>query len=479
MDLCRITLCEAKNLLERKEISVEDLFKAFIERIDRIDSQLGAYITVCGEEIHKLRDLPKGRLYGLPIAIKDNICTRGIRTTCASKILENFIPPYDATVVEKLKAEGAIILGKTNMDEFAMGSSTENSGFFITRNPWDLDRVPGGSSGGSACAVSADMCLASLGSDTGGSIRQPASFCGVVGLKPTYGRVSRYGLIAFASSLDQIGPITKDVKDCALLFSVIAGFDPMDSTSSSEPVVDFTEFVGMDVKGLRIGVPVEYFAQGVDEEVKEAILDTVRRLEGVGVYAEEVSLPHTEYAIADYYIIASAEASSNLSRYDGVKYGYRSKDYESLFDMYAKTRTKGFGREVKRRILMGTFCLASGYYEAYYLRASRVRALIRRDFEKVFEKVDLVVCPTSPTTAFKIGERIEDPLTMYMSDVLTVPASLAGLPAINVPVAIDGKGLPIGLQIIAPPFREDLIFRLAKAVEDTVDFKRKEVPFGI
>lgn len=479
MDLCRLTLCEAKNLLERKEISVEDLFKAFIERIDRIDSQLGAYITVCGEEIHKLRDLPKGRLYGLPIAIKDNICTRGIRTTCASKILENFIPPYDATVVEKLKAEGAIILGKTNMDEFAMGSSTENSGFFITRNPWDLDRVPGGSSGGSACAVSADMCLASLGSDTGGSIRQPASFCGVVGLKPTYGRVSRYGLIAFASSLDQIGPITKDVKDCALLFSVIAGFDPMDSTSSSEPVVDFTEFVGMDVKGLRIGVPVEYFAQGVDEEVKEAILDTVRRLEGVGVYAEEVSLPHTEYAIADYYIIASAEASSNLSRYDGVKYGYRSKDYESLFDMYAKTRTKGFGREVKRRILMGTFCLASGYYEAYYLRASRVRALIRRDFEKVFEKVDLVVCPTSPTTAFKIGERIEDPLTMYMSDVLTVPASLAGLPAINVPVAIDGKGLPIGLQIIAPPFREDLIFRLAKAVEDTVDFKRKEVPFGI
>lgn len=477
MDLCRLTLVEAKRLVDKKEVSIEELFEAFLNRIEKVDPLINSYITVCDKPVFKAGE--GGRLLGLPIAIKDNICTSGIRTTCASRILENFVPPYDATVVKRLKEEGAVVIGKTNMDEFAMGSSTENSAFFKTKNPWDLERVPGGSSGGSAASVSADLCLAALGSDTGGSIRQPAGFCGVVGLKPTYGRVSRFGLVAFASSLDQIGPITKNVEDCAYLFSIISFFDPLDSTSHKLEEEDFTRYIGMDVKGLKVGIPKEYFELGVDREVKEAVLDAIKRLSGEGVEVVEVSLPHTEYAIATYYVIASSEASSNLSRYDGVKYGYRAIDYRDLEDMYVKTRTIGFGLEVKRRILMGTFSLASGYYDAYFLRASKVRALIKKDFDDVFSKVDVLITPTSPTTAFKFGERMDDPLTMYMSDVLTVPVSLAGIPAINIPCALDSKGLPIGLQIIAPGFREDLLFRVGYVLERIVPFERKEVPVGV
>ncbi|MGB9807068.1 MAG: Asp-tRNA(Asn)/Glu-tRNA(Gln) amidotransferase subunit GatA [Thermosulfidibacteraceae bacterium] len=478
MELHRLTILEARNLLEKGEISPSELFGAFLARIEKVDPLIKAYITICEKEIEDIVE-KRGKLYGIPIAVKDNICTRSIRTTCGSRILENFIPPYDATVISKLKKEGAVIIGKTNMDEFAMGSSTENSAFFATRNPWDLERVPGGSSGGSAASVAADLCVASLGSDTGGSIRQPASFCGVVGLKPTYGRVSRFGLVAFASSLDQIGPITKDVADCAYLFSIISGFDPLDSTSYPIESEDFTKYLGRGVKNLRVGIPEEYFALGVDREVKEVVLRAVELLSGEGVEVLEVKLPHTEYAIATYYIIASAEASSNLERYDGVKYGFRVGDYRNLDDMYVKTRTFGFGKEVKRRIMMGTFSLATGYYDAYFLRASKIRALIKRDFDEAFRKVDVIITPTAPTTAFKLGEKLEDPLTMYMSDVLTVPSSLAGLPAMNLPCGLDSNNLPVGLQIIAPLFREDLLFTVGYVLESLVPFERKEVPLGV
>lgn len=404
-----------------------------------------------------------GVLAGVPVAVKDNICIKGMRTTCASKILENFVSPYDATVVEKLKAADAVFLGKTNLDEFAMGSSTENSYFGPTRNPHDPERVPGGSSGGSAAALAAGEAVLALGSDTGGSIRQPASFCGVVGLKPTYGRVSRYGLVAFASSLDQIGPMAKNVKDTALLLNVISGYDPKDSTSAPVEVPDFTKALDEGIEGIRIGLPREYFAEGLEDEVREKVLEAVDILEGEGAEVVEVSLPHTKYAIATYYIVAPAEASSNLARYDGVKYGFRA-DGRDLYEMYCNTRSQGFGEEVKRRIMLGTYTLSAGYYEAYYLKALKVRTLIKQDFEEVFETCDLLATPTSPTVAFRLGEKVADPLTMYLSDVYTVSVNLAGLPGISVPCG-SSDGLPVGLQLIGRPFDEETLLRVAYVVE--------------
>ena len=404
-----------------------------------------------------------GVLAGVPVAVKDNICIKGMRTTCASKILENFVSPYDATVVEKLKAADAVFLGKTNLDEFAMGSSTENSYFGPTRNPHDPERVPGGSSGGSAAALAAGEAVLALGSDTGGSIRQPASFCGVVGLKPTYGRVSRYGLVAFASSLDQIGPMAKNVKDTALLLNVISGYDPRDSTSAPVEVPDFTKALDEGIEGIRIGLPREYFAEGLEDEVREKVLEAVDILKGEGAEVVEVSLPHTKYAIATYYIVAPAEASSNLARYDGVKYGFRAEGRD-LYQMYCNTRSQGFGEEVKRRIMLGTYTLSAGYYEAYYLKALKVRTLIKQDFEEAFETCDLLATPTSPTVAFRLGEKVADPLTMYLSDVYTVSVNLAGLPGISVPCG-SSDGLPVGLQLIGRPFDEETLLRVAHVVE--------------
>ncbi len=476
MELTSLTLLEAKRLVERGEVSPGELVEAFLSRIEEFDPKVRSYITVVEDAKDEASSDKKGKLAYMPIAVKDNICTKGVRTTCASKMLENFVPPYDATVVERMKGEGYILLGKTNLDEFAMGSSTENSAFFVTRNPWDLERVPGGSSGGSAAAVAADLCVAALGSDTGGSIRQPASFCGVVGLKPTYGRVSRYGLVAFASSLDQIGPITKTVEDAAYLLSVISGKDPMDSTSAPVEVEDYLGRLSESVRGLRVALPEEYFSEGIESDVRERVLEAVRLLEGEGAAVEEVSLPHTEYAVATYYIIAPAEASSNLARYDGVKYGFRASDYGGLIDMYFKTRSQGFGAEVKRRIMLGTYSLASGYYDAYYLRAKKVRTLIKRDFERVFERFDVVITPTSPTTAFRIGERVSDPLTMYLSDVFTISANLAGIPAISIPCGLDSKGLPVGLQIMAKSFNESLLLAVAYRLQELIGFRKKHRP---
>ena len=411
-------------------------------------------------------------LEGIPISIKDNICTKGIPTTCASKILENFIPPYDATVIERLKNAGAIIIGKTNMDEFAFGSSTENSAFGPTKNPYDYLRVPGGSSGGSAASVGADLCFASLGSDTGGSIRQPACFCGVVGMKPTYGRVSRYGLIAFASSLDQIGPITKNVKDNALLLKIISGRDIFDSTSIDIKVPDYLKFLEGDLKDMKIGIPKEYFVEGIDKEIKNKIFEILKIMENLGANIEEISLPHTSYGIATYYIIATAEASSNLARFDGVKYGYRSKNYKNLIEMYMKTRGEGFGNEVKRRIILGTYVLSRGYYEAYYLKAQKVRTLIKNDFEEAFKKVDIIITPTTPELPFKLGEKKDDPLKMYLSDIFTVNVNLSGLCALNLPVGFSSSNLPIGIQIIGSYFKEEIILKVAKKIEDEI--KRRQ-----
>jgi aspartyl-tRNA(Asn)/glutamyl-tRNA(Gln) amidotransferase subunit A len=404
------------------------------------------------------------------------ICTEGIRTTCGSKILHNFVPPYDATVIERLKAAGAIVLGKTNMDEFAMGSSTEHSASGPTHNPWDLRAIPGGSSGGSAAAVAADECAAALGSDTGGSVRQPAACCGIVGLKPTYGRVSRYGLVAFASSLDQIGPMTKDVRDAALIMNVIGGHDPRDSTSADMPLPDFTRALTGTANGLRLGMPREYFAAGLDNEVERAVNEAVQVLEGVGATTAEVTLPHSEYGVAAYYILAPSEASSNLARYDGVKYGYRTPHWSNLRDMYMHTRDEGFGAEVKRRIMLGTYALSAGYYEAYYRKAQQVRTLIRRDFEEAFRHVDVIVAPTMPTPAFKIGEKTDDPLQMYLSDVFTVPVNLAGIPGISMPCGFNPAGLPIGLQLIGRPFDEETILRVAHAFEQHTDHHRRKPP---
>ena len=401
------------------------------------------------------------------------MCTEGIRTTCASKILDNFIPPYESTVTQKLKQQGYILLGKTNLDEFAMGSTNENSGFFVTDNPWDLERVPGGSSGGSAAAVSADECIAALGSDTGGSIRLPAALCGVVGFKPTYGRVSRYGLVAFASSLDQIGPVTKNVRDSAILTTIISGNDPLDSTSGTLSVPDYTAVLGQDIKGMKIGIPKEYFIEGMDKEVEKSIKNAIEKLESLGAIPVEISLPHTGYAVAAYYILATSEASSNLARYDGVKYGFRFEG-KDLLDMYMKTRAKGFGEEVKRRIILGTYALSSGYYEAYYRKAQQVRTLIKRDFDKAFETVDVIVTPTSPTPAFKIGEKTEDPLQMYLTDIFTISINLSGMPGISVPCGFTSKNLPIGLQIIGKHFDEESIFKISFAYEQATEWHKRK-----
>lgn len=415
----------------------------------------------------------QGKLGGVPVLIKDNICVKGEPTTCSSRMLKDFRPPYDATVIRKLRSEGAVLIGKANMDEFAFGSSCETSCYGPTRNPWDLERIPGGSSGGAAAAVAADETVMSLGSDTGGSIRQPAALCGVVGLKPTYGRVSRYGLIAFASSLDQIGPITKDVHDAALLLGVIAGYDELDSTSVDVPVPDYTGSLVKDVAGLRIGVPKEYFVEGIDPDVENSIRSAILRLKELGATIVDISLPHTEYAVSTYYIIGPAEASSNLARFDGVHYGFRSDGSRDMIDMYVRSRSDGFGSEAKRRILLGTYCLSAGYYDAYYLKALKVRTKIKEDFEKAFTGCDIIATPTSPTPAFKIGEKKDDPLAMYLSDIFTIPANLAGIPAISIPCGFSASGLPIGLQMMARPFGEETIFRTAYTFEQNTDFHKK------
>ncbi|MBI5049351.1 MAG: Asp-tRNA(Asn)/Glu-tRNA(Gln) amidotransferase subunit GatA [Nitrospirae bacterium] len=483
MELFDLTISEAQAAIEKGEITPTGLTRAVFKRIEAVEGRIKAYVTLNGEHAlmqakeaeHRREKGDRTMLLGIPVAVKDNMCTEGIRTTCSSKILENFIPPYESTVTGKLKEQGYILTGKTNLDEFAMGSSTENSGFFVTRNPWDVERVPGGSSGGSAAAVAAGECIAALGSDTGGSIRQPAALCGVVGLKPTYGRVSRYGLIAFASSLDQIGPITKNVRDSAILMNVISGHDKYDSTSAPLPVPDFTSVLGQDIKGMKIGIPREYFIEGMDKEIEVCVKNAIKTFESLGAITQEISLPHTGYAVAVYYILATSEASSNLARYDGVKYGYRAKG-KDLMDMYMKTRAEGFGAEVKRRIILGTYALSSGYYEAYYKKAQQVRTLIKQDFERAFETVDAIVTPTSPTPAFKAGEKTADPLQMYLSDIFTISVNLAGVPGISIPCGFTSDNLPVGLQIIGRHFDEETILKIAYAYEqDTEWHKRKPV----
>lgn len=468
MELCKLTAHELIKKIKSKETTPQDILSSLNKRIKEVEPKVKSLVRFNNSVSTSLAQNQEGTLKGLPITIKDNICTEGFNTECCSKILKGFKPPYDATVISKLKKAGALILDtKTNMDEFAFGSSTENSHFGPTHNPWNLECVPGGSSGGSAATVAADEAIWALGSDTGGSIRQPASFCGVVGMKPTYGRVSRYGLIAFASSLDQIGPITKDVEDSALLLNAISGYDPMDSTSADSEVPDYTKSLGKDVKDLKIGIPREYLVEGMDPEVKTVLEETLNKLESLGAKYEFVSLPHTEYAVPVYYIIATAEASSNLARFDGVQYGYRAKNTKNLIDMYKKTRGEGFGDEAKRRIMLGTFALSHGYYDAYYLRALKVRTLIKNDFDNVFKDFDCIVTPTSPTPAFRIGERTEDPLKMYLSDIYTISANLAGIPGISVPCGFTKTGLPVGLQILAKPFAEETIIRVAHAYEQS------------
>lgn len=467
-----MTIMQIRELLRKREIRSVELTNYFLERIAQYDGEISSYLRVTGEHAlktakeadEKIAGGGTGQLLGIPLGIKDIYCTKGIETTCASQILRGFIPPYDATVIRRLKDEGYVHLGRLNMDEFAMGSSTENSSFQTTKNPWDLSRIPGGSSGGSAAATAAGLCIASIGTDTGGSIRQPASLCGVVGMKPTYGRVSRYGLVAFASSLDQIGPITRNVSDCAVMMNVIAGHDPMDSTSIPQPAPDYTASLGKDIKGLKIGIPKEYFRDGMEADVKKEMDASIALFERQGASVVDISLPHTEYAVATYYIICTAEASSNLARYDGVKYGLREPG-KDIIDMYKKTRFKGFGKEVKRRIILGTYVLSSGYYDAYYRKASKVRTLIRKDFDDAFRTCDIIVTPVSPTTAFRIGEKMEDPLAMYLSDIFTIPVNLAGLPGMSVPCGLDNKGLPIGLQIIGKPLDEALMIQAAYVFE--------------
>ena len=458
--------------------------RAYLDRIAAVDPSVRAYITVTPEralaaaaaaDARWRAGRPLSPIDGVPIAVKDLLCTKGVRTTCGSRILEHFVPPYDATVIERLEAAGAVLLGKTNMDEFAMGSSTEHSAFFATRNPWDLARVPGGSSGGSGAAVAADLAAAALGSDTGGSIRQPAAFTGTVGLKPTYGRVSRYGLVAFASSLDQIGPFAKDVIDAALVLRVIAGRDPLDSTSADVPAPDFVAELGRPIEGLRLGVPQEYFVEGMDPEVEASVREAIEVLKRLGGRAEPISLPTTDYALAAYYLIAPAEASSNLARYDGVKYGSRAAGARDVIDMYSKTRAEGFGPEVKRRIMLGTYALSAGYHEAYYGKAQKVRTLVRRDFDAAFARVDVIVAPTTPNLPFKLGEK-EDPLAMYLNDLFTIPVNLAGLPGLSVRCGFSLAGLPIGLQFIGRPFDEATLLRAAHAYEQATRWQARRPP---
>ncbi|WAC06860.1 MAG: Asp-tRNA(Asn)/Glu-tRNA(Gln) amidotransferase subunit GatA [Thermodesulfobacteriota bacterium] len=485
MDLSTLTIHEAHERLKNRDFSAGELTQTLLKRIEEVEPKVKAYIIVTSEKALKEAEqadmiIAAGKiapLTGIPLAIKDVLCTEGITTTCGSKILSNFVPVYDATVVRNLKRAGAITLGKANMDEFAMGSSTENSSFGHSHNPWDLSAIPGGSSGGSAAAVAADECIASLGTDTGGSIRQPASCCGVVGLKPTYGRVSRFGLIAFGSSLDQVGPLTKDVRDAALLMNVLAGYDPQDSTSVNKEVPDYTTFLKPDLKEITIGVAREYFIEGIDPEVEKAVREALNVLQSLGAKTVDIALPHTEYALPVYYLIAPAEASSNLARYDGVKYGFRTEKDENLTAMYKKTRSEGFGAEVKRRIMLGTYALSAGYYDAYYGKASQVRTLIRRDFEEAFKKCDVIVTPTTPTPAFKIGEKVDDPLQMYLSDIFTIPANLAGNPGISVPCGLTGNGLPIGLQVISGPFEEGKVLQTAFAYEQNTEWHVKKPKF--
>lgn len=481
MSLFDYTLSEIHNKLHAKELSVSDLVDQAYDSIRKHDGKIGAYITLNEEgarsEAKRLDDKlasgeERGLLFGLPAGIKDNIVTDGLRTTCASQFLSNFQPVYDATVMKKLKQADVVTIGKLNMDEFAMGGSNENSSFHPVRNPWNQERVPGGSSGGSAAAVAAGEAFFTLGSDTGGSIRQPASYCGVVGLKPTYGLVSRFGLVAFASSLDQIGPLTKNVEDSAYVLQAIAGYDPMDSTSAKVDIPDYLSALNGDVSGLRIAVPKEYLGEGVAPEVKETVMNALKVLEGMGAVWEEVSLPHTEYAVAAYYLLASSEASSNLARFDGVRYGQRVDKGGNLLDLYHESRSQGFGSEVKRRIMLGTYALSSGYYDAYYLKAQKARTLIKQDFDQVFEQYDVIIGPTAPTPAFKLGSQVDDPLTMYLNDILTIPVSLAGVPAISVPCGF-ADGMPVGLQIIGKAFDERTVLRVAHAYEQNTDHHKQ------
>ena len=484
MSLHKLTLCELQRKFTAGEVSAKEIARAYFLRIGQVEPKVKAYVTTQKEQAMvqaaAIDDSLKGwrktqPMMAMPLAIKDNLCTEGVTTTCSSRMLQNFVPPYDATVIAKLRAQGYLLLGKTNLDEFAMGSSTENSAFGPSRNPWNLQCVPGGSSGGSAAAVAADECVAALGSDTGGSIRQPAAFCGVVGLKPTYGRVSRYGLVAFASSLDQIGPITKDVPDAAFLLGAIAGHDPMDSTSAAVPVPDYMKALKKkDLKKLKVGVPMEFFAEGLDPDVEQAVRAAIEELKSLGGEIKEIQLPRTDAAVAVYYVIATAEASSNLARYDGVKFGLRAKETKDLLDLYMKTRQEGFGPEVKRRIMLGTYALSSGYYEAYYAKAQAVRTLICQDFSAAFKEVDLIVTPVTPTPAFKLGEKSEDPLQMYLSDIYTISVNLAGVPAMSLPCGFSKGGLPIGLQLIGRAFEEETLLRAAHAYEQSTQWHAKK-----
>ena len=480
MEIIELTVHELKEKLAKKELTVQEVTKAYVDRINDKEKDVGAFVTtLCDEALEEAKSIQekidageiKGELAGIPIGIKDNMCTKGIKTTCSSKMLENFVSPYDATVVEKLKEQHMIDLGKLNMDEFAMGASTEYSAFHVTRNPWNLNTVPGGSSGGSAAAVAANLVPWALGSDTGGSIRQPAAFCGVVGLKPTYGLVSRYGLVAFASSLDQIGPITKDVEDAAMLLNVIAGHDERDTTSENREKIDYTKCLKNDVKGLKIGVPKEFFGEGINEEVKVKLKEAIEKYKEMGAEVEEFSLDIANYALATYYIIACAEASSNLGRFDGIRYGYRTENFTNLKEIYKNSRSEGFGDEVKRRIILGTYVLSSGYYDAYYKKAQQVRTLVRKEFDKAFEKYDVLLTPTSPTVAFEIGTRSSNPLEMYLADICTVSINIAGLPGISVPCGVDSNGMPVGMQLIGNRFDEEKILNAAYTYEQATKFR--------
>lgn len=482
MNIKNITIKETAALIKDKKISPVELTKAFLERIETVDKDLNTYITVLSDQALKTAESAEneimkgnylGPLHGVPIGLKDIFVMKDVAATCGSKMLENFISPYDATVTTRIKKSGAVILGKNNMDEFAMGSSNETSFFGPVRNPWNTGKVPGGSSGGSASATAAGLCTASLGTDTGGSIRQPAALCGVTGLKPTYGRVSRYGMIAFASSLDQAGPLTRSVEDAAIILNTISGRDKLDSTSVDVPVPDFTKNLNGDIKGMKIGIPKEYFVDGMDNDVEKAVLKAIQDIKSLGAEIVEISLPHTKYAISTYYIIAPCEASSNLARYDGVRYGYRTPDADSLRDLFFKSRSEGFGEEVKRRIMLGTYALSSGYYDAYYLKSQKVRTLIREDFKKAWETVDVIVAPTTPETAFNINEKTDDPIKMYLSDVLTIPCNIAGIPGLSTPCGFSSDNLPIGLQILGKSFDEDSILRVAHAYEKVNNWNLK------
>lgn len=485
MNITELTVHELQEKIANKEITIKEITKAYVDRINEKEKDVQAFITTLtdeamkqAEEIQNKKEEGEiiGDLAGIPIGIKDNICTKGVKTTCGSKMLENFVSPYDATIIEKLNQENMISLGKMNMDEFAMGSSTEHSYFKNTKNPWDLKKVPGGSSGGSAAAVAANLVPWALGSDTGGSIRQPASFCGVVGLKPTYGLVSRYGLVAYASSLDQIGPITKDVKDAAMLLNIIAGHDEKDTTSSKQPKVDYTKALKNDVKGLKIGVPKEFFGEGINEEVKESLQKAIEKYKELGAEIEEFSLDISNFSLAAYYIIACAEASSNLGRFDGIRYTYRTPEFKNLKEIYKKSRSEGFGAEVKRRIILGTYVLSSGYYDAYYKKGQQVRTLVMNEFNKAFEKYDVILTPTSPTVAFDIGSKSNNPLEMYLADICTVSVNVAGLPGISIPCGVDKAGMPIGMQLIGNKFCEETILNAAYTFEQAIQFRKEYKP---